>query len=372
MATRVLALSLVVAPLAAQPSGPQDLTIDFASAIAERLSGAGVVTLTAAEPGLDEVQRGISRVLAARGIRVVDRADAATAVRFACFENLRERGCAAEIRNGNARNEVAVTRPLEATAALLVPPLSLDAESIVSQRTPILDIATAGDRLYVLDPDHVTLYRRAETGWTRFASHAIERPPASPRDVRGRLSIDSGGEVLALLAGIGCRSNEDLTAVACAQNPQPWPLGIPNAGLDGRRNHFSTPEGFPFFNAASLDNGAGARWIAAATNGGLVFLDDNRRVIGAVPSGDDVVALKAPCGGESLVLVSSPRPDRSDAVRLFRVSERELIPRAAPIDWRGQLTALWSDSSGTTATAVVRTESGQRYDAFQIRIVCDR
>ena len=372
MATHALAFMLLLAPLSAQPRSPfQDLASELEAKIAARLPAGEPVAVVAEQAGLEEMRTDVARGLASRGARVVDRPDGAAAIiAFVCFENVRERGCVAEIRTRQARDEAAVTRPLDARE----PRLSIDLRPLFSQQTPILDIALAGDRLAVLDPFKVTTYRSSGDGWQRLQSRPIAGSHGWPRDVRGRLRVDSpsAGALDAFLPGVFCRSTIELTSVVCADERQPWPIDIENTGLDARRNYFSTPEGLTFFNAARLDPVAGARWLVAAPTGELLLLDDARRRLGAIASGDEAVALSTPCSGRLVAVSTSPGGGRPDMLGLFRVSRRQLIPAAPPVELPGVLTALWSTAESPTATAVVRAENGERYDAYRIGIACDR
>jgi hypothetical protein len=376
MATRALALTLLLAPLSAQTRSPfQDLASELAAKIAPQLTAGEPIALVTDQFGFDEMRAAVAGALASRGFRIGDRADTgATSVRFACFENLRERGCIAEIATRQAREEVAVTRPLDGRERRQ-PQLSIDVRPVFTQRTPILDVEVVGDRLVVLDPGHLTAYRQSPFGWQRVQSHPIATSHVWPRDVRGRLRIDpsGAGTVDAFLPGVLCRSTIELTSVVCADERHPWPVDIENTGLDARRNYFSTPEGLTFFNAARLEAAAGARWLVAAPTGELLFLDEARRTVGAAASGDEAVALTTPCAAERVVAIStSPGAGRPDTLRVFRAARRQLIPAAAPAELPGALTALWAAGASPVATAVVRAESGERYDAYHIGIACDR
>src|SRR5262249_25108046 len=89
-----LALLALAAPAAAQHDTTfVDLAPDLASKIADAIpSGA---TLHLAFPSDDTEMHGeVARLLAARGVRIVDGGDA-TPVRASCHSNLRERVCAA-------------------------------------------------------------------------------------------------------------------------------------------------------------------------------------------------------------------------------------------------------------------------------------
>jgi hypothetical protein len=376
MAVRALAVTLLLAPLSAQPRSPfQDLASELASTIASRLTAGEPVALLTAQLDLDDVRVVVARTLAARGFRVGDRVDAvATSVRFACFENLRERGCIAEIVTRQARDEVAVTRSLDAHEHRQ-PQLSIDVRPVFAQRTPILDVEVVGDRLVVLDPENLSLYRQSAAGWQRVQARPIAASHAWPRDLRGRLRVEpsGAGTVDAFLPGVFCRSTIELSSLVCADERPSWPMDIENTGLDARRNYFSTPEGLTFFNAARLDAAAGAEWLVAAPTGELLFLDEARRTIGSAASGDEAIALTTPCAAERVVAIStSPGAGRPDMLRVFRAARRQLIPAAAPVELPGALTALWASGTSRVATAVVRAESGERYDAYHIGIACDR
>jgi hypothetical protein len=184
-----------------------------------------------------------------------------------------------------------------------------------------------------------------------------------------------GTAVAALLPGMTCRSNVEVSSLSCVDDQQSWPLGIDNSGVDASRNFFSTPEGLPFFAAAPLaPEVASARWLIADAFGSLSFLDGSRRVIAAAGSGDDVVALAAACGGGVYAIVSRPRgsDDRGDALHVFRVVERQLVPAAPPIELSGVVTALWAEPGETLATAVTYDAHADRYEAFHIAVACDR
>jgi hypothetical protein len=293
-----------------------------------------------------------------------------------CLENLRERACVADIEKSQTRSVVAVTRPLDDRADR-PPALSLEVQRLFSQRVPILDATLAGDRLVVLDPQFVTRYQRRDTEWQRVDAHPIVTMRIWPRDIRGRVRVD-GARIEAFLPGVTCRSASDGTRLACADERQPWPIGVDNMGIEANRNYFYTPEGLAFFGAAPLGPDADARWLVAGSTGALLFLDENRRVVATVRSGDDVAALNVPCAGsgDPVVLVPSSGPgERPDSLRLFRAVRRQLVPAAAPIDLPGRFTALWAapDSrSPMAATAVSYDAGAERYEVFQIRIACDR
>jgi hypothetical protein len=369
----ILGLPQPAAPAATLPS-------ELAAKIATDVAPATEITLAIAadenEKGSAALRDELVRTLRARGIRALDRGDGLASVTASCGSNLRERVCLAEIvKPGGDRRVAAATRPHDVdSAADRGAPLSLELRPVFGQRAPILDVALAGDRLLVLDPGALTLYQRGTAGWQRLESRAVTSSRPWPRDMRGRLRLE-GTTVDALLPGASCRANVDLSGLSCADDRQPWPLGIDNTGVDASRNFFSTPEGLPFYAAAPLaSDAAGARWVLVDRFGALIFLDATRQMLASAGTADDIVALGATCGVGAHVLVASSRAgsDRGDVLRLFRVSERQLIAAAAPLEVPGIVTALWAAPGATIATAVAHDIDADRYEAFQIAIACDR
>lgn len=378
LAICVFALLFMLAPVRAQPPSPyQDLATELAAKIAASLPRGEQMALAFAPiEGADgpdrawqrQVQIEMARALTGRGVRVTD--GAATIVQVSCLENLRERACLAEIQRGTTRQAIAATRPLDRRVGHPVS-LSLDVRPLFAQRTPILDAALTGDHLVVLDPQRLARYQRSDAGWQRLESQPIVTTRVWPRDVRGRLRAE-GAAVEAFLPGVICRTRTDLAHLTCADERQPWPVGIENTGLEANRNYFHTPEGLAFFGAAPLGPDADARWLVAGSSGGLLFLDEARRTLASVASGDDVVALNAPCAGPVVLVASPGQGGRSDTLRVFRVFRRELVSAAAPVELPGRLTALWPAPGSNVATAVAHDTGVERYEAFQIGIACDR
>jgi hypothetical protein len=73
-----------------------------------------------------------------------------------------------------------------------------------------------------------------------------------------------------------------------------------------------------------------------------------------------------------LVSTASSRQPNSDTLRLLRFAGQHTIVSSSPLGVAGAVTALWSDRSATTATAVVRDPAGERYEALHVAIACDR
>ena len=379
MATRVLVFTLILTPASAQPPSPyQEVATELAMKIAAALPSAEPAMLSfitidgADQAGVRQLQTDMARALAARGVRVTETAESASIVRVrvSCLDNLRERACVADMQSAASRQVVAATRPIDPRATRSAP-VSLEVQPLFSQRATILDAVVAGDRLVVLEPRSVLRYQRSDTGWQRIDSQPIVTTRVWPRDLRGRVRVDNA-RIDAFLPGVTCRTAGDGSRLACADEREPWPIAIDNTGVEANRNDFHTPEGLAFFGVAALAADANARWIVAGPTGALLLLDESRGWVATIASGDDVVALTAPCAGPAVLVVSAGRNERPDTLRLFRVLHRQLVPAAAPVELPGRFTALWAAPGATAAIAVVHDASAERYDALQIRIACDR
>jgi hypothetical protein len=126
-----------------------------------------------------------------------------------------------------------------------------------------------------------------------------------------------------------------------------------------------------FYNVAALGNDADARWIIADRNGGLSLLGNARQLLTRVATSDDVTGITATCAAENYVVASEGSAEQ-EAVRLFQIMRRRLVPVSAPVFVTGKLTALWSAPGATAATAVTHDMSGGRYEAFLATVACGR
>ena len=377
-----LTASLIAAPQSVPPPPAFDeLLSELAAKLAAVVDAAAPLHLVSVSAGRDdrtsmrELAGDLARMLARRGLRVSERADSATVVSFTCSRNLRERVCAAEVRRGKARDVVIATRAYQ-TAALrpAAPmPVVLELRPLLSHSEPILDAVFVDRRLLVLDPSALTLFEKSADGWRRLVVQPLPTPRPWPRDVRGRLRME-GAAFEAFLPGVTCRGTLEALGVACTGEPRPWPVGIENTGIASGRNVFVMSDGRTYFSSAPLESDAGARWLLAADNGQLVFLDEARRPIESMTGfGGDVAALSTACAPGSHVVASDSEAERGlDTLHAFRVTARQLVAAAPPITLPGPVTALWTMATGDAAIAVARNPATAWYDAFQIGLSCGR
>jgi hypothetical protein len=349
------------------PSSRDTLTSELAARVAAAVAPQARVTL---EPGADTtVDAGIVEQLAARGVQVVGGAEGVPSLRVTCFDNLRERACAAEI-SGTARTTILVTRRHEPAAAPPVTRLGLELRSLVSAGIPILDLARDDDDLLALMRGAIVRYRLRDEGWTEVDARAISSADPWPRDMRGRMRI-AGSRFEAFVPGLSCTGAVDPLTITCAEQGGSWPLDMDGARLEPGRNHFTVPGGLTFYGIARLAADADARWLAATLDHRLTLIDETRETVSTGVAGEDVAALRIGCAPAAHVLASASSRD-GETLTLFRVARRQLTAAAGAIVLPGELTALWPTASGDSATVITRDRDAGRYVAHELTVSCPR
>jgi len=364
-----LALAALATPVVAQsPAAFADLLPDFVSKIAAAASPGGSVRLSFPK---DEtrVQADVTRLLSARGVRVVDTAD--ISIDATCGSNLREYVCAARVVKASGISRIFTTRARDAAGAIASDPVvAIDVTPIYAQRAPMLDVAEAGDQLLVLTPDAVSLVANAAGGGRVVASQPIRTARVWPRDLRGMLHA-SGGTFEAFLPGVTCRGTVAPFAVRCADESQAWPIGLDNSGVAPSRNTFATPEGLTFYEAASIDGG---RWLVVGEQGVLTFLDARRRPAARADAVDHAAGFADSCGSDAMYVVTSARSPETggETLRLARVASDRLVSMPSTVALRGVMTSLWTTPAAKVATAIIHDVDAGRYEAVHIRVSCAR
>jgi hypothetical protein len=368
----------LAAPRQSTASGAAD---DLPAQLALRVAAAIVpaVELRLDASGDAALQRELTMRLQERGVRTVSGNAAVPFVRAACSDNLRERACSAEIeipaggaRPTGTRYVVVVTRPHEVVARADVPLPTLQTRPLVTSAAPVLDVATAGDRLLVLTPSALVAHEETDGEWRAVASRPVSTLRAWPRDVRGRLRV-SGGRVEAFLPGVLCAGRVADAAWSCSEGGQAWPLDVDGASLAPGRNYFTVAVGPPFFGIANVSGEVGTRWAAVTLDRRLVFIGERGQVSATTIVADDIVALRPPCTVEPHVLITARAGNRDgDVATLYRIADRQAETAAKPVVLPGNVTALWPSFDVESALVVTHDTAAGRYEAQQISVRCDR
>jgi hypothetical protein len=290
---------------------------------------------------------------------------------------------------------VPFVRPAESEGAHAAEMVRLERQLLIELDAPILDaafmanVATARQRLLVLQPSGVVLFEKTDAGWAERSRAAIHPAQPWPRDLRGRLLVEDEA-FWAYLPGMTCggamlEARVPRITLDCAVMDEPWPI---HAGSEVRAHaYFSPARNFfdgrveteqgaayawpPFFSAAPFETGGSLRFVLAGLDGrAFVFADRTEPEAIFSGWGSDIAALKTSCGDQVLA-TSTSESDASDSVRAFDVTEREAVATSAPVSFTGPVTALWPVGD-KTALAVTRNRMTGRYEAYILTAACSR
>jgi hypothetical protein len=88
--------------------------------------------------------------------------------------------------------------------------------------------------------------------------------------------------------------------------------------------------------------------------------------------GSDIATIHSSCGSGWQVLTSGNVDSTSDTVQAFEVPDREPVAVSAPIEFSGNVTAVWTSSEGSGAIAVLHNVETGTYEAFLLTITCNQ
>ncbi len=367
-----------------------------------------------------EVRSALEAELQVEGVQTAKAEQAMGSVEVVLSESLREYVWTAEIVIGSDEKKVAIVwlpRPQSGASFAPALPMVLKSTLLFSQEQPMLDVALVempgGTRLLVLNDGSVALYRRQGAipagnsmehfigGWELETSLPIAHSRTFPRDLRGRLLLRRDHLFDAYLPGTFCRTGPiaaaplTLTCIGSGDrtSDDPWPLtpdeGSMRAFYASSRNFFTgalSPgigkiSNVPsFYAAGALPRSGYTLWAFAAVDGSLHLVDGiTDQAIRSAKSnwGSDLAAVHSNCGVGTQLLVSEDEMltrgyTERDGLRAFEIPDRDPVAVSAPMEFDGQgvVVALWPESSGDGATAIVRRKDTGWYEAYRISISC--
>jgi hypothetical protein len=360
------------------------------------------------EKSVREVRNALEAQLQSEGVHAVKPEQAMGTVQVVLSESLREYVWTAEIAIGSDDKKVAlvsVPRMPTRTPFTAALPMVLKTTFLFAQEQPILDAALVempgGGRLLVLDGDRVAIYRQQGANragpWELETSLPIAHTRAFPRDLRGRLLLRRDRLFDVYLPGAFCRSTSNAVAsltIACNGSDdltynEPWPLtpddGSVRAFFAASRNFFTgalSPgigkvSNVPsFYSAAALPRSGYTLWAFAAVDGSLHLVDGmTDQTIRGAKWGSDLAAVHSSCGTGTQLLVSESGDLASgnierDGLSAFEIPDRDPVAASSATEFDGRIVALWSESSGNGATAIVRRNNTGWYEAYSLSISC--
>jgi hypothetical protein len=361
------------------------------------VSGPGAIALTTdnrsslAKKDFDSISARLRAELESKGARVVAPEQAAAAVAVTLSENPRSYVWVAQIRQGERDAVVvmvSIPRESEAGADRDSMPVTLRKVPLWTQEDRILDILVMEDEIAprhiaVLDAEKVALYRQKNGKWQQEQNWPIAHARPWPRDLRGRLLPAKDHLLDVYLPAVYCRSTAGLPlALNCRESDDPWPLaaGQSQAAFYSASRNFFTGALTPgvgklttigrFYSAAVLPRPAYALWLFAGTDGQTHFVDGVTDQPAKLNWGSDVISVRAACGTGWQILATTGDNSGTDSVRAYEVADRDPAPVSAPMEFAGEITALWAEPNGDTAILITRSRETGDYDAFRLAMVC--
>ncbi len=366
-------------------TGPKTMTVE----VVNRSSLSAATT--------DDIRRNLLTQLAVQGVRFVGADQASVNLRVSLSENLQSYLWIAEIRQGSNPTSVAMVS-LPRTAPLSIEPtvtaLVLHKTSLWSQQERVLDVAVIDGnppRMLVLDANGVTSYRSQDGRWQPEQSLPVTHSQPWPRDLRGRLILGKDKDKDRLfdvyLPGVHCRSTASAPpSMTCSDSDEPWPLATDFSSLSApytsTRNYFGgvlspavgkLTTAPAFYSAAPVPREQSTWWLVATVNGQVHLLDGSTdQVVDKLAWGSDMATVRSGCGSGWQILATGNGDGRSEWTRAFEIIGRELMPVSPVLEWNGAITALWMESGGASAVAVVHNLETGRYEAFRLTLTCGR
>ena len=339
-----------------------------------------------------EVRFALEAQLRIEGVRTAKADQAMGSVQVTLSESVREYVWAAEITIGSDETKVALVslaRAQPGATSVSAMPVVLRKMFLFAQEQPILDAAlvdmSGGSRLLLLDDSKVTVYRQQTGNWEQEAALAIVHSRTFPRDLRGRLLLRRDHLFDVYLPGTFCRSSAAAPlTLACNDSDDPWPLTAEDNSVRAffapARNFFTgalSPgigkvSAVPsFYSAAALPRSKYTLWLLAAVDGSVHLIDGiTDQAIRGLHWGSDLAAVHSSCSTGTQVLVSEAGDPERDSLRAFEVPDRDAVVASSAIEFDGRIAALWPETSGNNAVAIVKREDTGWYEANRISISC--
>lgn len=325
-------------------------------------------------------------------------------IRVTLSENLNGLIWIAELRTPSGKKivmlPVAVPPGISANEARPIP--LLERTVVWRQAEPMLDFAMVGAapdsaaQLIVLTPERVAFYNFEQGMWRLGASSAVEHAHPWPRDLRGRIEVESG-KLSVYMPGIFCTGTVGAQiGLYCAPGEEKlWPVdgsglvtgavsqGGSLARLDPARNYFLDPiqssnggePKFARFYSAGLQTAYGGNLAILAGLDASAQLREGGDEIAArfTGWGSDIASLNDTCAAPSPVLVTGTGDDTSiDTIQIYQIADRQAVAVGQPISFPGPVRSLWAASDGKSARAVSQNLQSGMYEASNLSISCNR
>jgi len=383
------------------------------------VTGPGTVALTVENHSSlgrrdsDVVQNGLRAALEQSGIHFVKPEQAVASVAITLSENVTSFVWVAQIRQSASESAVvmgSVPRSGRASTTHDSMPITLHRSLLWSQNDPILDLSILEEnglpsRIVVLSAENVSFYRLQGGKWQPEQVQAIGHAKPWPLDLRGRLVLNKDHNLDAYLPGVICRA-VGTAALNCRESDDPWPmipasligsatvfpsagaLGSPSAAVSQVSTFFAPTRNFftgvltpaigkfsnvpKFYSSAFVPRDRYTLWLFAATDGRVHMLDGMSDQASKLDWGSDMATVRTACGAGWQVLGASSAPDGSDTMRAYEFPDRDPVAVSPAVDLPGAISALWTESKGDSAIAVVNNRETGSYEAYRLAVACSQ
>jgi hypothetical protein len=339
---------------------------------------------------VDTIRAALTLQLNAAGVRLVNPEQASVVVQVSLSENLQNYVWVAQVQQGSDSKVEMVSLPRVDTPAPIHEPVQLTIRKILawSQEEKILDVAVVDSSpptVIVLDPAKIAIYGLQQGQWQMEQSLPVHHSRPWPRDLRGRVVLRPDHLFDAYLPGVVCASTATPISVICGDNDDPWPLGTQqfamNAFFSPTRNFFTGALApgvgkdrtvAQFYSAAPVPREKYVLWLFAGVDGQIHQVDGMNNQMLAHPGwGSDIAALKTSCGSGWQILATSPGDGTlPDTIRAYEFPDRDPVAVSLPLEMNGNVTSLFTESSGNSVMAVSRNQQTGKYEAYRLAIAC--
>ena len=86
--------------------------------------------------------------------------------------------------------------------------------------------------------------------------------------------------------------------------------------------------------------------------------------------GSDIASVRTACGAGWQVLAASSGDQPAKSVRAYEFPDRDPVAVSSAIDFPGEITALWTESKGDSAIAIVNNRETGSYEAYRLAVAC--
>jgi hypothetical protein len=126
-----------------------------------------------------------------------------------------------------------------------------------------------------------------------------------------------------------------------------------------------------FYSAAAFPRSNYTLWAFAAVDGSLHLVDGmTDQMIRGGKWGSDLTAVHSNCGTGTQMLISEGGDSERDSLHAYEIPDRDPVAVSSAAEFDGRIIALWPESTGNGAVAIVKRKDTGWYEAYRVSISC--